>query len=93
MKTVAIETETRRLSELLRKNGTEVIYLTRNGRAKYALVPLDEGDEEALAIRRNAQLMQYLAKASKAARKGPLKSLEEIERKVGLKKRAPSKSS
>jgi hypothetical protein len=87
MKTFAIETETRRLSELIGKNESEVIYLTKNGRARYALVPLDEGDEEVLAIRRNRRLMQYLDKATKAARNGPRKSLEEIKRKIALRKK------
>jgi hypothetical protein len=83
---LAIETETRSLSELLAgKNAKEVIYLTKKGRAKYALVPLDEGDEEALAIRRNAKLMAYLDKCEKISRKGPRKTLEEVKQKLGIK--------
>ncbi len=66
MKTLAIETETRMLSELLageKSNG--VIYLTKKGRTRYALVPLDEGDEEVVAIRQNTKLMAYLTKCAK----------------------------
>jgi hypothetical protein len=69
------------------QNGKEVIYLTKKGRARYALVPLDEGDEEVLAIRRNTRLMRYLDKAGKSARKGPRKTLEEIKRMIALRKR------
>ena len=49
MKTIAIETETRHVAEWLPKEDSEeIIYLTRQGRTRFVLVPLDEGDEEEL---------------------------------------------
>jgi hypothetical protein len=86
MKTLAIETETGRLSELLAgKHAKEIIYLTKNGRAKYAVVPLDDADAEVVAIRRNKKLIAYLDKCVESARKGPRKTLEEIEQKLERK--------
>lgn len=88
MKTLAIENERRPLKQLLAEgNGKEVIYLTKKGRAKYALVPLDEGDEEVLAIRRNAKLMSYLDRCEERALRGPRKTLEEIEERFGLSRK------
>ena len=55
MKTISIETEDRPVKKWLpkRKNSRDVIYLTQNGRPTIAIVPLDEGDQEVLAIRKN----------------------------------------
>ena len=85
MKTIAIESEKRPLAEWLPDDkGEEVIYLTRNGRTRFALVPLDEGDEEILAINNNAELMAYLDECEKRAQTRPRKSLEEVKRRLGL---------
>ncbi len=86
MKTISIETEKRPVKEWLpRKNGREVIYLTREGEAAFALVPLDEGDREILAMRKNKKLMARLAELTRQALAGPRKSLAEIKKKYGLK--------
>jgi hypothetical protein len=85
MKTIAIETENRPLVEWLPKaDSEEVVYLTRNGRAEYVLVPLDEGDEEVLAIQKNPRLMAFLAECVERARKGPSKSLAQIKSELGI---------
>jgi hypothetical protein len=85
VKTISIETEERPLKEWLpRRNGREVIYLTRQGEAAFALVPLDEGDREVLAMRKNKKLMAHLAKLTRRALTGPRKSLAEIKKKYGL---------
>ena len=85
MKTIAIETENRLLIELLPEGDSEeVVYLTRGGRAKFVLIPLDEGDEEVLAMQKNAQLMAYLAECLERARKGPTKSLAQLKSELGL---------
>ena len=87
MKTIAIETETRPLAEWLpRGDSEEVVYLTQDGRAKFVLMPLDEGDEEILAVRKNERLMVYLADCVERARKGPTKSLAQLEAELGLDK-------
>jgi hypothetical protein len=85
MKTISIETEARPLSEWLpQEDSEEVIYLTRNGRTRFVVVPLDEGDEEVLAIQKNNQLMAYVADSVQHARKGPTKSLAQIRAEFGL---------
>jgi len=88
MKTLPLEKETRSLATLLsEEGGKRVIYLTKKGRLKYALVPLDEGDEEVVLMRQNKKLMAYLDECSERARNGPTKSLEEVRRELGLSKR------
>jgi hypothetical protein len=85
MKTVAIETERRPLAEWLpQENGDEVVYLTREGRTKYVVVPLDEGDEEVLAIQNNEQLMARIADCVERARRGPTKTLTQIKLEIGV---------
>jgi hypothetical protein len=85
MKAVAIETETRPLAEWLPEEGSEeVIHLTRGGRTKFVVVPLDEGDEEVLAIQKNEKLMAYIAECVERARNGPTKSLAEVKAELGL---------
>lgn len=50
----------------------------RGGRLRYVVLPLDEGDEEVLTIQQNAALMAYLAECSGRGRKGPTKSLAQL---------------
>ena len=58
MNTIAIETETRPVAEWLPKEDSdEIVYLTKEGRTRFVIVPLDEGDAEAFAVQRNARLM------------------------------------
>jgi hypothetical protein len=83
---IAIETERRPIGEWLpRQNSNELVYLTKNGRKRYVVVPLDDMDEEILAMRKNAALMAHIDKLFERARKGPWKSLEEIKDKYGIK--------
>lgn len=85
MKTVAIETETRPLAEWLPKGeSNDIIHLTQGGRTKFLLVPLDEGDEEVLAIQKNEKLMAYIGACVERGRKGPTKSLAQIKAELGL---------
>ena len=85
MKTLALEKEKRSITELLaRENGKGVIYLTKKDRVTHALVPLDDMDREALAIRNNAELMSYLEGCSSRARKSPGKSIEQVRAELGI---------
>ncbi len=45
---------------------------------------LDEGDEEVLAIQKNAKLMGYIADSVRRGREGPTKSLAQIKAEVSL---------
>ena len=86
MTEVAIETERRPIGEWLQPhNSNELVYLTKKGRKRYVVVPLDDMDEEILAMRKNAALMAHIDKLFARARKGPWKSLEEIKDKYGIK--------
>jgi hypothetical protein len=85
MKTIQIETETRPVAEWLPGEGAEeLVYLTRAGRTRFVVVPLDEGDEEVLAIQRNPDLMAHIATLAERAHKGPTKPLAQIKSELGL---------
>lgn len=85
MKTVSIDTESRPLAEWLPKEDSEeVVYLTRGGRTRFVVVPLDEGDQEVLAIRDNERLMARIAEFVSRGREGPTKSLAEVKAELGL---------
>jgi hypothetical protein len=85
MKTIAIETETRPLGEWLPKEDSdEVVYLTRQGRTRFVVVPLDDGDEEVLAVQKNARLMAYIAACVERVRQGPTKTLAQIKAELAL---------
>ena len=87
MKTIAIETEKRPVAEWLpAEDSEEVVYLTRGGRTKFLVVPLDEGDEEVLAVQNNDRLMAYIAECVARARTGPTKSLAQVKAELGLDK-------
>jgi hypothetical protein len=50
--------------------------------------PLDEGDEEVLAVRKNERLMDYIAGCVERAHRGPTKSLADLKAELGLDKSA-----
>jgi hypothetical protein len=85
VKTIQIETETRPLAEWLpNEDSDDLVYLTRDGRPRFVLVPLDEGDEEVLAVQKNARLMAYISACVERARNGPTKTLAQIKAELGL---------
>jgi hypothetical protein len=84
MKTIDIDKETRPPIEWLpREDSDELVYLARGGRTCFVVVPLDEGDEEILAVRNNAKLMAYIDASIERARKGPTKTLLQIRAELG----------
>jgi hypothetical protein len=85
MKTIVIETETRPVAEWLPQEASDdLVYLTRGGRTRFVIVPLDEGDEEVLAIQKNSRLMGYIADCVERARKGPTKTLAQIKAELDI---------
>ncbi len=89
MITIAIETETRPVVEWLPKEDSdEIVYLTREGRTRFVVVPLDEGDAEVLAVQKNARLMAYIAECVERAHKGPTKTLAQIKAELDLDNQA-----
>jgi PHD/YefM family antitoxin component YafN of YafNO toxin-antitoxin module len=92
MKEIAIEKEQRPFAEWLpREDSNDVVYLTKGGRKRFVVVPLDDMDEEVLAIRKNAKLMAHIDRLADRARKGPTKSLAEIKAKYGIKDKKPKR--
>jgi hypothetical protein len=86
MKRVSIETENRPIKEWLpQKQQREVIYLTKDGEAAFAVIPLDDGDREVLAIRKNKKLMAHIEELTRQALAGPRKPLAEVRKKYGIK--------
>jgi hypothetical protein len=91
MKTISIETEKRPLAEWLpREDSADVVYLTQGGRTRFVVVPLDEGDEEALAVQKNDKLMAYIAECVQRAHRGPTKSLAQIKAELGRDTHEPN---
>ena len=91
MKSLALETEKRPICKILAEEDNRcVIYLTKRGKPKFALVPLDDGDEEVRVIRCNAKLTDYLDACERRARRVPCKTLEEVEAELGIKSRKKS---
>jgi hypothetical protein len=50
--------------------------------------PLDDGDEEVLAVQKNERLMAHIAGCVERARKGPTKTLAQIKAETGMTDRA-----
>ena len=85
MKTISIKTETRPVAEWLPKEDSdEIVYLTQEGRTRFVVVPVDEGDVEVLAVQKNARLMAYIAECVERACKGPTKPLAQIKAELDL---------
>jgi len=85
MKTIAIETETRRLADWLPpEDQDEIVTLTQGGKARFLVVPFDEGDAEALAVANNEPLMKQIMNLIERARRGKTYALEEIRRELEL---------
>jgi antitoxin (DNA-binding transcriptional repressor) of toxin-antitoxin stability system len=81
LKTVSLDSPQFTLEALLREAAAgEVVFLTTDGLPRFALVAVDEGDQEAFSLRSNSDFMAYLDECKQRARRGPAKSLEEIKR-------------
>ncbi len=90
LKTVSLDSPQYTLEGLLREAaGGEVIFLTTDGLPRFALVAVDEGDQEAFALRSNTEFMAYLDECKQRVRQGPTKSLEEIKRLFAEEKLSP----
>ncbi len=90
MKTISIDSSQTNLEGVLREAAEgEVVFLTTAGLARFALVAVDEGDQEILALRSNADFMAYLDECKLRARQEPSKSIEEIKRLYCTEESAP----
>ncbi len=81
MKTVSLDSPQFTLESVLRDAADgEVVFLTTGGSPRFALVAVDEGDQEVLALRSSTDFLAYLDESKRRARQGPTRSLEEIKR-------------
>ena len=84
MKTLSLDSKSLTLAKLLEEAAEgEVVFLTADGITRFAVIPADEGDQEACALRSNAEFMAYLTEAERRAKAGPRKSLAEIRKLYG----------
>ena len=80
MKTLSLDSKSLTLEHLLEEAAQgEVVFLTSGGQTRFALMSADEGDEEAYALKSNAEFMAYLTEAEQRARTRPRKSMQEIQ--------------
>ncbi len=80
MKTVSLDSPQSTLEGVLRAAADgEVVFLTTGGMPRFALVAVDESDQEVFALRSNADFLAYLDECKLRARQGPTRSLEEIK--------------
>jgi antitoxin (DNA-binding transcriptional repressor) of toxin-antitoxin stability system len=94
MKTVSLDSPQFSLEGVLRDAADgEVVFLTTDGLPRFALVAVDEGDQEVLALRSNAEFMAYLDECKLRARQQPTKSLEEIKKLFSSEESVPGSSS
>ena len=72
----------RNYNEVLRDIAVgQPVFLTKNGRGRYAIMDMDEYEKTQAEIR----LMSELAKGEKSGREKGWLSLEEVERNLGAK--------
>ena len=84
MKTPTLDANGLTLDGLLRAAADgEVVFLTSRGEAKFALVAVDDGDQEVLALRSNADFLAYLDACKLRARTQPRITLAEIREHFG----------
>ena len=70
-KTVPIESTGPTLQTLLPKSTEEeAVFLTVEGEVRFVVLPADEGDQEALAMRGNRRIMEFLDRCGERARTG-----------------------
>jgi len=83
MTTVSVQSSSINLVELVKLARKDLVVLRNKGKASFALVQLDEGDLEALALSQNPDFMAMLDKArARYDERGGL-SLEEVKQRFG----------
>ena len=89
MRTIALEKDKPTLDDVLHAaEGEGGVYLSRDGLANFAVIPLDEGDIEAIALRGNDQFMKFLSECEQRARTQPRVKLKDL--RATLAKEGPS---
>jgi hypothetical protein len=79
MKTSSLRVEGLTVDRLLQEAiGRDVVFLTQGGETRFAVMPADEGDQEVIALRSNAEFMAYLADCKRRTLSGASTSLAEV---------------
>jgi len=99
MKTFTVPTRSKTLNDLLKQaRSTNVLLRSENGE-QFVLAKVssaqsfyvgesDDFDEEIALTRANKKLMKFLDERGEQAKKGKLIPMAEVEKRLGLKKRA-----
>jgi len=98
MKTVTVPARSKTLNDLLKKARNANLLLRSESGEQFVLAKVssvqsfyvgdsDDFDEEIKMTRANKKLMRFLDKRGEQAKKGKLIPMEEVEKKLGLKKR------
>jgi hypothetical protein len=91
VKTISLPVEGLTVDRLLHEAASgNVLFLTDHGEVRFAVVPADGGDEEAAALRANANFMAYLTECEQRARARPRKSLRQIRELYGSPPASPA---
>jgi prevent-host-death family protein len=94
LKTISIDSSQTNLEGVLREAADgEVVFLTTDGLPRFALVPVDESDQEVFALRANSEFMAYLDECARRAMLEPSKTLEEIKKLYWTEELAPESKS
>ena len=81
MTTISVQNSSMALSELLKLARKDFVILRAQGKISFALLRLDEGDLEALALSQNPDFMAMLDKAQARYEATGGISLEEVKRR------------
>jgi hypothetical protein len=85
MKPLSLDTESTTLHEAIAAvTEGNIVFLTKDGATRFALLAADDGDREVCSLRSNAEFMAYLTEVEERARTRPRKSLREICERYGL---------
>ncbi len=98
MNTVTISARSKSLNELLKKARLANVILRSENGEQFILAKVTSGqafyvgdsedfDEEIRATRANKKLMRFLDQRGEQAKKGKLIPIDEVEKKLGLRKR------
>ena len=85
MKSTTLPIEGLNLDRLLQEAGTQdVVFLRTDGEIRFALIRADEGDQEVLALKSNAEFMAYLTDCKKRSNIQSRVALQQVREKYGL---------
>jgi hypothetical protein len=83
IRTISLPVEGLTGEQLLREVARDgVVFLTKDGEVKLAVLPADEGDQENTALRNNADFLAFLEDTTRRALAGPPMTLEQLREEL-----------